>query len=218
MRALGATIAVLVLTLVAGCGHVVTGAATWPGARLQNVVLTEADFPPGVQYQRIEEQPGQPDSQGGPPAMDSEPQGCSEGLSRVIAASAERGNGSALRYVVGYDGARIHVTVLSWRLDLAALAAEAQRCARFETFFDRSSAGIPMTTTRLPSAAPDTLVYRQTMRLGNQENSVYFWFSNAAAAAVFAVAFPTPNPSIAVKAQLPQTFQDVAAKQAARLQ
>ena len=34
--------------------------------------------------------------------------------------------------------------------------------------------------------------------------------------AVFGIAFPTPNPTIAVKASLPQTFLDIAAKQAER--
>ena len=34
--------------------------------------------------------------------------------------------------------------------------------------------------------------------------------------AVFGIAFPTPNPTIAVKGTLPQTFLDVTAKQADR--
>ena len=75
--------------------------------------------------------------------MLSVPKGCADGLTKVIAASAERGAGSAVEYVVGYDGARILVTVLSWPLDLDALAAEAQRCERFETFFDASSTRHP---------------------------------------------------------------------------
>jgi hypothetical protein len=33
---------------------------------------------------------------------------------------------------------------------------------------------------------------------------------------VFGIAFPTPNPSIAVKGLLPQTFLDITAKQADR--
>jgi hypothetical protein len=135
----------------------------------------------------------------------------------VISASAERGAGSAAEYVVGYDGARILVTVLSWPLDLDGLAAEAARCERFETFFDATSPGIPMTTTRLDTAREQTLAYQQTMTLGAAESSVYFWFANAGASAVFAVAFPTPNPTIAVKAALPQTFLDLAAKQTDRL-
>jgi hypothetical protein len=36
--------------------------------------------------------------------------------------------------------------------------------------------------------------------------------------AVFGIAFPTPNPSIPVKAALPQTFLDIVAKQADRAQ
>ena len=44
-----------------------TGTPTWPGARLAQSVLTAADFPTGVQYDRIVEEPGRPDGQGGPP-------------------------------------------------------------------------------------------------------------------------------------------------------
>jgi hypothetical protein len=179
--------------------------------------LNADDFPPGVAYDRVDREPGTSDGAGGPPAMLSEPQGCADGLTKVIAASAERGAGSAVEYVVGYDGARILVTVLSWPLDLDALAAEAQRCAQFETFFDTSSPGIPMTTTRMDTSREGALAYQQTMTLGASENSVFFWFANVGASAVFAVAFPTPNPTIAVKAALPQTFLDVAAKQTDRL-
>ena len=64
------------------------------------------------------------------------PKGCSDGLTRLIAARAERGPGSAQKYVVAYDGARMLMTVLSSRLDLDALSAEAQRCAAYQTFFD----------------------------------------------------------------------------------
>ncbi len=72
-----------------------------------------------------------------------------DGLTRVIADSAERGPGSAAEYLVAYDGARMVITVLTWRLDLDRLAAVADRCAEFETFFDPSTPGIPMTTTRM---------------------------------------------------------------------
>ena len=40
---------------------------------------------------------------------------------------------------MGYDGARIVMTVLTWPLDLARLAATADRCAHFQTFFDPST-------------------------------------------------------------------------------
>lgn len=203
--------------LCAGCGTAVEGTATWPGARLERAVLTASDFPPGVEYDVVENAPAASDGPGGPPAMLSEPRGCANGLTEVIAASAERGPGSAIRYVVAYDGARILVTVLSWPLDLDGLAEEADRCGAFQAFFDSSSPGIPMTTTELPAPRPDTLTYRQTMRLGGAESSVYFWFGNVGSSAVFAVAFPTPNPAIGVKAELPQTFMDVAVKQADRL-
>ena len=214
-----ALLAVLLAAVLTGCAHAISGTATWPGARLERVVMTAVDFPQGVLYDRISRSPGQPDGAGGPPAMLSDPEGCSDGLTRAIAESAERGPGSAAEYVVGYDGARIVMTVLTWPLDLARLAATADRCAHFQTFFDPSSApGIPMTTTRLQTSRPDALVYQQTMRLSNVDSSVYFAFENIGRMAVFGITFPTPNPNIAVKAALPQTFLDIVAKQADRAQ
>ncbi|MCV7279536.1 hypothetical protein H7J88_07735 [Mycolicibacterium flavescens] len=209
--------AAVLLLVVSGCGHTVTGAATWPGARLERAVLTAGDFPPGVQYDRITREPGQADGAGGPPAMLSKPAGCSDALTRVIAESAERGAGSAAEYVVAYDGARMVFTVLTWPLDLDRLAAAAERCATFETYFDPSSPGIPMTTNRMPSPRADALVYQQTMRLAGADNSVYFSFENVGAMAVYGIAFPTPNPSVTVKGSLPQTFLDIAARQADRI-
>lgn len=203
--------------VAAGCANPVQGSATWPGDRLQRAILTAADFPPGVTYDLLEDQSDTPDGAGGPPPMLSEPTGCTDGLTKVITASAERGPGSALRYLVAYDGARILVTVLSWPLDLDGLAAEATRCASFEAFFDPSSDGIPMTTTPLDQGRPDVLAYRQTLRLGGEESSVYYWFANAGRSAVFAVAFPTPNPALSVKAALPQTFLELAGRQTDRL-
>jgi hypothetical protein len=211
-----AALAVLLAAVLAGCGQVITGTATWPGARLEKAVLTAADFPPGVQYDRIAADPGLSDGAGGPPAMISTPEGCSDGLTRDIADSAERGPGSAAEYVVSYDGARIVMTVLTWPLDLDELAATAERCAHFEAFFDRSGPGIPITTTKLVTPRAGALVYQQTMRLNNVENSVYFSFENVGSMAVFGIVFPTPNPSISVKASLPQTFLEIAAKQADR--
>lgn len=209
-------LALLFAAVLTGCGHVISGSPTWPGATLERVVLKAADFPPGVQYDRLTRSPGQPDGAGGPPAMLSDPAGCSDGLTRAIADSAERGPGSAAEYGVAYDGARIVMTVLTWRLDLDRLAAIGERCANFQTFFDQSMPGIPMTTVRLRTPRPDALVYQQTMRLGNESHSAYFTFENINRMAVFGVAFPTPNPSITVKAALPQTFLDIAAKQAER--
>lgn len=211
-------LAVVAIIAFAGCSGTVAGTATWPGAKLDRTVLTAADFPPGVQYDRIVENPGQPDGQGGPPAMLSKPEGCSDALTRVIAASAERGAGSASKYSVAFDGARIVMTVLTWHLDLDKLAATAQRCAEYQTFFDPSSEGIPMITTRLQTARPDALVYQQTMNLSGSKSSVFFSFENVDTMAVFGMAFSTPNPTIAVKGSLPQTFLDVINKQAERLQ
>jgi hypothetical protein len=209
-------VAVLVVAMLAGCAHPVAGTATWLGARLDKMVLTAADFPTGVQYDRIVQDVGPPDGVGGPPAMLSRPEGCSDGLTRVIADSGERGRGSAAEYLVSYDGARIVMTVLTWPLDLDKLAATADRCAHFETFFDRSAPGIPMTTTRLQTPRANALIYQQTMRLNGTPNSIFFSFENVGNSAVFGVAFPTPNPGISVKGSLPQTFLDISAKQADR--
>jgi hypothetical protein len=216
-RRIGAfALAVLVVALC-GCAHLVDGVATWPGARLERSIFTAADFPAGVQYERIVEQPGQPDGQGGPPAMLSRPEGCSDGLTRVIAASAERGAGSAVKYVASFDGVRMLVTVASWPLDLDGLAAMADRCARYQAYFDPSDEGIPISTTPIQTTRPGALAYRQTMRLGTVDNSVYFTFENVGTSAVFGIAFPTPNPTIGVKATLPQTFLETTARQADRL-
>ena len=209
---------VVLIAACAACGSTITGKATWPGARLDRTLLTAADFPPGVQYDRLVENPGQPDGAGGPPPMLSKPEGCSDGLTRDIAASAERGAGSAAKYSVSYDGARIVMTVLTWNLDLDRLAATAERCAAYQTFFDPLSEGIPMTTTKLQTPRSDALVYQQTMDLNGAKSSVYFSFENVDKMATFGIAFPTPNPTIAVKGSLPQTFLDITGKQAERLQ
>ena len=216
-RVWAAALAFLAVTAVTGCANTIAGTATWPGAKLDRTMLTAEDFPPGVQFDRIIEKPGQPDGEGGPPAMLSKPEGCSDSLTRVIAASAERGAGSASKYSVAYDGARIVMTVLTWNLDLNKLAATAKRCAQYQTFFDPSSEGIPMTTTRLQTPRPDALVYEQTMDLSGAKSSVFFSFENVDRMAVFGIAFPTPNPTIAVKGTLPQTFLDICGKQAERL-
>ena len=206
-RHVGASaLVLLVITALTGCANTIAGSATWPGAKLDRTILTAADFPTGVQYDRLIEKPGQPDGEGG-----------SDGLTRIIAAAAERGSGSASKYVVAYDGARIVMTVLTWQLDLDELAATAERCARYQTFFDPSSEGIPMTTTRLQTSRPDALVYQQTMDLNGAKSSVFFSFENVDQMAVFGIAFPTPNPTITVKASLPQTFLEISGKQAERL-
>jgi hypothetical protein len=201
-----------------GVADTVAGSPTWPGARLERSVLTAADFPPGVQFDRIVRPTGSADGAGGPPAMLSSPKGCSDGLTRAIGDSAERGPGSAAEYMAAYDGARMVVTVLTFNLDMERLAATAERCAEYMTYFDPASEGIPISTTKLDGTRQDALVYRQTMRLGGVDNSIYFAFENVGNMAFFGIAFPTQNPSIAVKGALPQTFLDVVDKQARRLQ
>ncbi|GAS87946.1 hypothetical protein [Mycolicibacterium brisbanense] len=208
----------LALLLLTGCASVVSGTPTWPGATLEKVLLTAADFPAGVQYDRIVEKPGQPDGTGAPPSMLSNPEGCSDGLTRVIARSAERGPGSAGKYVLSYDGARMVITVLTSPLPLDQLDATAQRCAQFRTFFDPGDAGIPITTTKLEAQRPAELVYQQTMQLSGSDSSAYFAFENIGSWSVFGVTFPTQNPSIPVKATLPQTFLDAFDQQVHRIQ
>lgn len=211
-----AWIAVAAAGLLAGCATV-PGTPTWPGAVLNAAVLGAADFPSGVLYDRITETPGVPDGAGGPGAMLSRPQGCANALTNVIANSAERGPGSAVKYAVSYDGARMVMTLLSSKLDLDTLRAAATRCAKFEAFFDPSSAGIPITTAELPGLEPEALAYQQTMKLNDASTSVFMAFQNVGERAVFGVAFPTPNTAVDAKAELPQTFLDVFAKQVTKL-
>ncbi len=216
VRAVVATV-LAAATLLTGCGTTVSGTATWPGAVLERALLRENDFPPGVEYDRIIEQAGQPDGAGEPGPMLSRPKGCSNALTNVIAQSAERGPGSAAKYGVSYDGARIAMTLLSWNLDLDKISAAASRCAKFEAFFDPESPGIPITTTELPGLEAGGLAYQQTMTLRNSTSSVYMAFRNVGGHAVFGIALPAGNPTIAAKAELPQTFLDVFAKQVARI-
>ena len=124
--------------------------------------------------------------------MLSRPEGCANALTNVIAESAERGPGSAAKYSVGYDGARIVMTVLSWRLDLGKLQAAAVRCANFEAFFDARAQGIPITTVELAGVEKGALAYQQTMQLNGSPSSVYMAFMNVGKLALFGIAFPTP--------------------------
>lgn len=217
-----AGVAAAAVALLTGCSTLISGAPTWPGAKLEKVVLKTGDFPPGVDYSRITDQPGQPDNAGGPSSMLSEPEGCSNGLTDVIAATAERGPGSAAKYSVSYDGARILMTVLSWKLDLDRLATTASRCEHFDAFFDPQSERIPITTTKIAPSRPGELAYQQTMRLHGLEDSVFMSFENVGRMAVFGIAFPTgqfgAQQPDAPKATLPQTFLDVVTKQAYRIQ
>ena len=216
VRAVVATV-LAAATFLTGCGTTVSGTATWPGAVLERALLRENDVPPGVEYDRIIDQAGQPDGAGEPGPMLSRPKGCSNALTNVIAQSAERGPGSAAKYSVSYDGARIAMTLLSWNLDLDKISAAASRCAKFEAFFDPESPGIPITTTELPGLEAGGLAYQQTMTLRNSTSSVYMAFRNVGGHAVFGIALPAGNPTIAAKAELPQTFLDVFAKQVARI-
>jgi hypothetical protein len=154
--------------------------------------------------------------------MLSVPQNCSNGLTDVIRANAERGPGSAAKYSLLYGGARIVMTVLTSPLNITELENEANRCHSFNTYFDRDSEPIPITTTRLASSRPGQLVYQQTMRLAGVDHSVYMAFESIGRMAVFGIAFPAmqsvPGDPSAPKASLPQTFTEIADKQAQRIQ
>lgn len=208
-------IAVAMVVSLSGCA--VEGTPTWPGARLNATLLSAEDFPPGVRFDRVVEQPGTPDGADRPPAMESEPEGCADGLTKDIEASVDRGPGSSAKYNVSYDGARIVMTVLVAALDLRRLEATATRCELYVTYFDKASDPILMTTTKMESSRPQSLTYQQTMQLQGEESSVYFTFENVGESGMFGIAFPTPDSTISVKGSLPQTFLDVTAKQAERL-
>ena len=208
-----------VAALVAGCDSVVDGTATWPGATLAKVALIASDFPPGTVYERIIESPDQPDNASGPAPMLSDPPGCTDGMTKLIAASADqghRGPGSAAKYSVMFDGARMTMTVLSWNLDLAKLDETAARCAQFEAFFDAQSDGVPITTTKLPADTGE-LRFQQTMTLGGEQNSVYMAFANIGQLGLIGMASAASNSQIEAKAVLPQSFWDTVTKQSERM-
>ncbi|BBX93330.1 hypothetical protein MBOE_49790 [Mycolicibacterium boenickei] len=210
-------VGLVTMLAVSGCAPVVAGTPTWPGATMEKVLLTPADFPPGVQVDRVTDDGLGPGGSGGPPPMLSTPAGCSDGLTKVIAESAERGPGSAAQIIAAYDGARMVLTVMASPLPLDRLAATAERCAKFSTYFDPADEGIPMTTTQLTAPRASALAYQQTMQLGGRDESIFFAFENVGNWAVFGIAFPTQDPSIAAKGVLPQTFLDVFGMQAERL-
>ena len=60
-------------------------------------------------------------------------------------------------------------------------------------------------------------MYKQTMALGQDAADVYMGFANIGSLSLFGVVFPTPNPNVNVKAELPQTFLTVFAEQSERL-
>lgn len=216
-RAAPAGVIAVSAMLLSGCSPTVSGTPTWPGAFLQQALLSGDDFPAGVQYDRIVEQSGQPDGADGPGSMLSRPKGCADALTNVIRESAERGPGSAAKYAVSYDGARMVITLLSWSLDLDTISAEAERCATFEAFFDPTSTGIPMTTSPLDGLDDGAVGYRQTMNLNGTESSGFMVFQNVGRRSVFGVAFPSENPTIPVKASLPQTFLEIFARQVGKV-
>ena len=104
----------LLIATVTACGTTVAGAPTWPGATLDKVALTEADFPPGVLYDRVVESPDQPDGAGGPAAMLSKPPGCTDGdrgasvatsrsrLTKSADGSSPRSSRRRVRYSVAF--------------------------------------------------------------------------------------------------------------------
>lgn len=72
------------------------------------------------------------------------------------------------------------------------LREAAGRCAKFETFFDPSSPGIPITTTELSGLDQDALAYQQTMKLDDLPSSVYMAFQNVGRPGVRGSLSPRP--------------------------
>ena len=218
-RRAAAAVLVVLTAALSGCAHAVQGTPTWPGARLEAALLTAADFPPGVQYDRIRETPGQADG-GGWPACDAVQSGGLLGRAHPgDRGSAERGAGSA---------AEVR-RVLRRRADgddAGVLAARPRRAGRrggpVRSVPDLLRPGVARhsddhhpaadVASRCAGLPADHAAGRA------RGNSVYFSFENIGSGAVFAIAFPTPNPAITVKATLPQTFMDLVAKQAQRLE
>ena len=149
-------------------------------------------LPAGRAVRPHRREPGQADGAGAPPAMLSKPEGCSDGLTRVIADSAERGPGSAAEYLRrlrrradGDDGA-----------DVAAGPRQVGRHRRsvrqVRDFLrsvgprhsdDHHEAADP--ARRRAGVRADHAVERHA------ESSVYFSFENVGETAVFGIAFPT---------------------------
>ena len=73
-----------------------------------------------------------------------------------------------------------------------------------------------MTTTRLSTPRPDALGVRADDGFERSEEQCVLRVRKCRQMAVFGIAFPTPNPAIAVKGSLPQTFLDISGKQAER--
>ena len=123
--------------------------------RWRGSLLSAADFPPGVQFDRIVEQPGQPDGAGAPPSMLSRPEGCANALTNVIAAVGRTRPGQCGE-VLGRLRRRAH-------RDDGAVVAAGSRQARggggplreLRDVLRRSTPqGIPMTTTELARRRP----------------------------------------------------------------
>ena len=92
-RARMAGVVLAAMALLTGCSNLISGTPTWPGAKLEKVLLSESDFPAGVQYTRMREVPGQPDNMGGSPPMLSLQWGCSVGPTDVITDTPAPGPG-----------------------------------------------------------------------------------------------------------------------------
>lgn len=202
--------------VLAGCATSVTGTAVWPGAAIERVILSATDFPPGVQYERSVDDDGTGPPQPRSATMRSVPEGCADDMTQVVTDAAARGLGRESEYRVRYDGASISIGVLNRPLDLDRVAAIAERCARYQAYFDDDdSSGIEITTTRIDSPRTGALAYRRSVGRGG---TVYMSFENIGTMSVFGMALPMHDDTIPVKATLPQTFLDVTTRQADRVE
>lgn len=204
-----------VLALVAGCAVSVTGTAVWPGDIIERVILTQNDFPPGVKYERREKPDAASPSRPNPYTMRSVPEGCADGMTAVVREAAAAGLGRDSDYSVWYQNARFSIGVHTRPLDLERVAEVAERCARYRAFFGaENSDGLDITTTPIDSPRPGGLAYRQTL---GSSNPVYMYFENVGSMSVSAMMLPLGDDRVSVSAELPQTFLEVAARQAERV-
>ena len=139
--------------LLAACGQTVAGTPTRPGATLEKVTSPAPTSRPACSSTASHDKPDSPDGAGGPgrccPCRGLRQR--ADRRDRQIRPARPRQRHQARG---SYDGVRIVMTVLSWLLDLQQLEATANRCAKFEAFFDPNSEGIPSPPpgSRAPSA------------------------------------------------------------------
>lgn len=202
-----------------GCAERTDGTPTWPGERLANSLLVADELPDGVQYDRVIADPG-PVAVNNQPivgSMPSEPPGCADGMSAGLVNAGKPGPENTARYIARFNGANIIVSVLRDKIDLGAVKSVANRCAKYQVFFDQDSPGTQMTTEPVDTEVPDLLVYKQTMTLARGATTRYMAFGNINGMALISMSFDLRDPTITAVATMPQTFLDVVTAQAQKM-